>query len=53
MLKIAIDRLQDGPETVKVNAPPVEFELEDREFEFTSRVRGELEFKLVGNTLNA
>ncbi|MBI1785827.1 DUF177 domain-containing protein [Candidatus Sumerlaeota bacterium] len=49
MLKIAIDRLLEGPETVAINAPPSDFDLDIHEFKFTSPVRGEIEFKLIGH----
>ncbi len=48
MIRIAIERLHEAPETLSVDAPAADFDLDGDGFQFSGNVRGEIEFKLAG-----
>ena len=48
MLKIRVDQLLEGPHLINVDVRPGELDLSDPVYRFEDRVRGELEFMLIG-----
>lgn len=49
MLKIIVETLREEPGQFELDVLPRELDLEDRTFTFEDRVRGHLEFKMVGS----
>lgn len=51
MLKIFIEKLREEPGTFELNVAPEELDLRDETFHFDDRVRGDFEFKFVGQDI--
>ncbi|MCE5229740.1 DUF177 domain-containing protein [bacterium] len=52
-LKIPVEQLREGPIEIEVDMDPRELELEDEDYRFTGRVRGNLVFSIVGQDVFA
>lgn len=53
MLKINIEQLEKGPQTYAYDLGLEELDLSDEIFTFEGRVKGEIEFKLIGQDVTA
>lgn len=54
MIKVLVDRLNDGPETLEINSPPGELGIESESaYQFDTPITGTVEFKLIGRDVQA
>lgn len=51
MFKVQTEALREGPLTFDLDLPPGELDLQDETYKFEGKIRGQIEFRLIGNDI--